>query len=78
MNLLRNIWPKIKKKAKESEEQVYQTGLEVATIVLDTAKNEHPPIRIRTSKWAEDFCNLKTQADHNRTKLVQQIKKPFL
>ena len=66
------------KKAKESEEQVYQTGLEVATIALDAAKNEHLPLRIRTSKWAEDFCNLKIQADHNRTKLVQQIKKPFL
>ena len=66
------------KKAKESEEQVYQTGLEVATIVLDAAKNEDLPLRIRTSKWPENFCNLKRQADHNRTKLVQQIKKPFL
>ncbi|WP_299322334.1 hypothetical protein [uncultured Maribacter sp.] len=52
--------------------------MEVATIFLDAAKNEHPPLRIRTSKWAEDFCNLKIQADHDRTKLVQQIKKPFL
>ena len=66
------------KRAQESEEQVYQTGLEVATVALEVAQNEQPPLRIRTSKWAEDFCNLKTQADPDGTKLVQQISKTFL
>lgn len=65
-------------RANESKEQVYQTGLEVAEVVLNVSKNENPPLRIRTSKWAEDFCLLKTQADPDGTKLVKQIKDSFL
>lgn len=66
------------KRANESETQVYQTGLEVANVVLDVAQNENPPLRIRTSQWAEDFCKLKTQADPDGTKIVQQLKDSFL
>ncbi|MGQ1946455.1 SDR family oxidoreductase [Geofilum sp. OHC36d9] len=66
------------KRANESGESVYQTGLEVAEVILKVAQNENPPIRIRTSKWAEDFCRLKTQADPDGTKLVSEIKKSFL
>ena len=66
------------KRANESKEQVYQTGLEVAEVILNVAKNENPPLRIRTSKWAEDFCMLKTQADPDGSKLVGQIKESFL
>ncbi|MGQ1891148.1 SDR family oxidoreductase [Thermophagus sp. OGC60D27] len=66
------------KRANESEQQVYQTGQEVAQVVFSVAKNENPPLRVRTSKWAEDFCQLKTQADPDGTKLVRQIKESFL
>lgn len=66
------------KRASESKESVYQTGLEVAQVVLDVAKNENPPLRIRTFQWAEKFCELKTKADPDGTKLVQQIKESFL
>ncbi|TXE11748.1 SDR family oxidoreductase [Seonamhaeicola algicola] len=65
-------------RAKESKIQVYQTGLEVAQVVLNVAQSENPPLRIRTSQWAEDFCKLKTQADPDGTKLVAQIKNSFL
>lgn len=66
------------KRANESKEQVYQTGLNVAEIILKVAQNENPPLRIRTSQWAEDFCKLKTQIDPDGTKLVDQIKTSFL
>ena len=66
------------KRATESKESVYQTGLEVAEVILKMAQNENPPLRIRTSQWAEDFCKLKTQADPDGTKLVNQIKESFL
>ncbi|WP_282051343.1 SDR family oxidoreductase [Maribacter aquivivus] len=66
------------KRANESKDQVYQTGLEVANVVLEVAQNENPPLRIRTSKWAEEFCNLKTQADPDGSKIVQQLKDSFL
>ena len=62
------------KRANESKEQVYQTGLEVAEEMLKVAKIENPPLRIRTSKWAENFCELKTKADPDGTKIVAQIR----
>ncbi|WP_109437354.1 SDR family oxidoreductase [Aquimarina sp. AU119] len=66
------------KRASESEVQVYQTGQEVAEVVLKVANNENPPLRIRTSEWAENITALKTQADPDGTKLVSQIKNNFL
>ena len=66
------------KRAKENNEQVYQTGLEVAEELLKVAKMETPPLRVRTSKWAENFCELKTKADPDGTKIVNQIKESFL
>lgn len=66
------------KRASESNEQVYQTGLEVAEVILMVMEKENPPLRVRTSKWAEEFCALKTQADPDGTKLVSEITDSFL
>jgi|TARA_B110000908_G_scaffold171418_1_gene234102 short-subunit dehydrogenase len=68
----------IQKRASEGEAQTYQTGTEVAEVLLDISKAENPPLRIRTSQWAEQFCSLKTQVDPDGTKLIQQIKGSFL
>lgn len=68
----------VQKRAQESKDQVYQTGIEVAEVILKVAQNENPPLRIRTSEWAENFCSLKTKADPDGTQLVQQIKDSFL
>ncbi|WP_272023065.1 SDR family oxidoreductase [Olleya namhaensis] len=65
-------------RAKESKTQVYQTGLEVAQVVLEVAQNENPPLRIRTSQWAEDFTSLKTKTDPDGIKLVAQVRASFL
>ena len=66
------------KRANESKEQVYQTGIEVAEVALGIAQNENPPLRIRTSQWAEDFCKLKTKADPDGHKIVKQLQDSFL
>ncbi len=68
----------IQQRAAEGTEQVYQTGLEVAEVILSVAQNENPPLRIRTSKWAEDFCMLKTQVDPDGSKIVNQVKSSYL
>ncbi len=68
----------IEKRSKLSEVSLYQTGLEVATVALQVAQNNHPPLRIRTSQWAEDFCKLKTKADPDGTKLVAEVRASFL
>ncbi|MBB3697250.1 SDR family NAD(P)-dependent oxidoreductase [Flammeovirga yaeyamensis] len=65
-------------RAKSSEIPIYQTGKEVAEVVLQVAQNENPPLRIRSSEWAERFCQLKTQADPDGTKLRDMIANSFL
>ncbi|GAA5224722.1 SDR family oxidoreductase [Membranihabitans marinus] len=65
-------------RANEGEQQVYQTGEEVAGVILKVANTPNPPFRTRTSEWAENFCRLKTQADPDGLKLIQQIKDSFL
>lgn len=65
-------------RAGEGAAQVYQTGAEVAEVILQVAQNERPPLRVRTSEWAEALCHLKTAADPDGTKLVNQVKSSFL
>lgn len=65
-------------RAKNGGPSPYQTGREVAEVILKVAKDENPPLRIRTSEWAEKLCQLKTEADPDGTKLVGQVKQYFL
>lgn len=41
----------------------YQTPDQVAAIVLATLADPAPPVRLRTSPWAEEFTAIKTAAD---------------
>ncbi|WBU90767.1 SDR family oxidoreductase [Cellulophaga omnivescoria] len=66
------------RRANEEAENTYQTPLEVATVIASIAENEHPPLRKRTSKWAEEFTKLKTALDPDGLKQIQQITKTFL
>ncbi|MFK7931929.1 MAG: SDR family oxidoreductase [Saprospiraceae bacterium] len=65
-------------RAGSGEVSPYQTGKEVAEVILQVAQSENPPLRVRTSEWAENLCQLKTQADPDGTKLVNQVKEYFL
>lgn len=65
-------------RASKSSLQVYQTGLEVAQVILEVANSATPPLRIRTSEWAEKFCQLKTMGDPDGTKLINEVKSAFL
>ncbi|MGY8898323.1 MAG: SDR family oxidoreductase [Paraglaciecola sp.] len=59
-------------------EGVYQTSAEVAKVVTDCVNQPHPPIRVRTSPWAEQFCLLKTERDPSGLKQQQQVLKTML
>lgn len=50
-------------KLRSGSDDIYQTPEEVAQVVLACVENEKPPLRVRTSKWAEDFCSVKTKGD---------------
>lgn len=56
----------------------YQTGQEVADVIRQVIEADVPPLRIRTSEWAEDFTKLKTQADPDGLKGVQDVIERFL
>ncbi len=68
----------IQKRAGEGVEKSYQTAMEVAAVILKVAETQNPPLRIRTSDWAEDFCKIKTQTDPDGTKLLNFVKERFL
>lgn len=58
---------------------MYQTPEQVARVIWNQAINcVNPPLRIRTSKWSEELCHLKTQADKDGLKLRQQVIDTFL
>lgn len=51
----------------------YQTPDEVAEAVLAVLADPNPPVRVRTSGWAENFSRLKTSADPDGRKLRDSI-----
>ncbi len=65
-------------RAKKEDVSPYQTGKEVAEVILKVAETEKPPLRVRTSDWAENLSSLKTQMDPDGTKLVDQVNSYFL
>ncbi len=64
--------------ARAGEGGTYQTAEDVAAVVIDMATRDAPPLRVRTSDWAEGFCTLKTAADPDGTKLRDQVYDRFL
>lgn len=56
----------------------YQSADEVATIVMDVLQADIPPIRVRTSEWAEDLTRFKTQTDPDGVKQRDDVVERFL
>ncbi|WP_163847785.1 SDR family oxidoreductase [Pseudooceanicola aestuarii] len=56
----------------------YQTAEEVAQVVIDVLSSDTPPIRVRTSDWAEALTALKTAADPDGRKMQTQVFGQFL
>lgn len=63
----------IQTRAAASQTTTFQAPEEVARVILDVMNDNDPPVRIRTSAWAEDFCQLKTSADPDGKKLRDQV-----
>ena len=63
---------------KERGMSAFQTVQQVAAEVLNVMENPEPPLRIRTSPWAEDFANFKTGLDPDGTKSLDMVVKRFL
>jgi hypothetical protein len=57
---------------------VYQSSSDVAEVVLSCVNNKTPPLRIRTSEWAEELTSFKTKADPDGTLSRDNIIQAFL
>ncbi len=53
----------IQERAAQGDTQSFQQAHEVAQVILGIAQSSAPPIRVRTSTWAENFCQYKTNLD---------------
>ncbi|MBT0956409.1 SDR family oxidoreductase [Alphaproteobacteria bacterium KMM 3653] len=60
------------------ETGIYQTAQEVAEVVMQVMEAEQPPVRIRTSDWAEEFSKLKTGLDPDGLKQQSLVAEQFL
>lgn len=56
----------------------YQTGDDVADVILEVLQSDTPPLRTRTSDWSEDFTQLKTASDPTGLKQRDDVIKRFL
>lgn len=63
----------VQTRAASGEGSVFQTPEEVAQVILDVLSQDNPPVRIRTSEWAEEFTKLKTIGDPDGKKLQAEI-----
>lgn len=63
---------------RQTGSDIYQTADQVADVVMEVMNDENPPIRKRTSKWGEEFCQLKTDLDPDGKKLQKQVYDQFL
>ncbi len=68
----------IRARAAMGETRSYQTPQEVAAVVLDCVNRENPPLRMRTSAWAEKFTEFKTAADPDGSKQQAMVVSTFL
>ncbi|MDE2446142.1 MAG: SDR family oxidoreductase, partial [Alphaproteobacteria bacterium] len=64
--------------AQKRGQSSFQTPEQVVDVVMKVMAMENPPLRIRTSDWADDFTRLKTSADPDGTQLRKQVTQIFL
>lgn len=65
-------------RAAQGNTGVFQTAAQVAQVIVECANNPEPPVRMRTSKWAENFCQLKTGLDPDGKKLQKFVLESLL
>lgn len=56
----------------------FQTSDAVAQVVMDCIQADQPPVRVRTSAWAEELCELKTASDSDGLLLQKKVVDLFL
>lgn len=66
------------KRLSQTEKRTAQTPEEVAQCIRQCIESDKPPLRVRTSVWAEAFCEKKTASDPDGRQLAQAVHDFFL
>jgi NAD(P)-dependent dehydrogenase (short-subunit alcohol dehydrogenase family) len=72
------IMQKYRDRSRARGAAAFQTPDQVAEVVVKVVEATDPPVRIRTSPWAEELCALKTAADPDGKKLQRKVISDFL
>lgn len=72
------ILGKYLEKSRARGQVAFQTPEEIAQIIVECAQDKNPPIRIRTSSWSSELCELKTKADPDGKLLQAKVIHDFL
>lgn len=67
-----------KRAASGENKTAFQQAIDVANVILAVAESPNPPIRIRTSDWANDFCQYKTATDPEGRLQTEKVARQFL
>ncbi|GLQ35661.1 short-chain dehydrogenase/reductase [Amylibacter marinus] len=59
-------------------EGIYQSADEVAAVVMQVMASQEPPIRVRSSEWADEFTKFKTGLDTDGLKQQKMVVDQFL
>ncbi len=62
----------------DKNNRVFQEIEEVANVIYNCMEEKNPPLRVRTSQFANEFCHLKTDADPDGLLLHNSLAKSFL
>jgi NAD(P)-dependent dehydrogenase (short-subunit alcohol dehydrogenase family) len=72
------LMQKYRDRSRSRGASAFQTPDQVAEVVVKAVESADPPVRIRTSAWAEDLCALKTASDPDGKKLQRKVISDFL
>lgn len=64
--------------ARRGAGDAYQTAEEVAEVVMKAATMDNPPVRMRTSTWAENLTRFKTKGDPDGTAQRDMVTRDLL
>lgn len=72
------IMQKYRDRSRARGAAAFQTPDQAAEVVVKVVESPDPPVRVRTSQWAEELCALKTASDPDGKKLQRKVIADFL
>ncbi|CAG7856277.1 retinol dehydrogenase 8 [biofilm metagenome] len=78
--LFRRYLKRFKKRGQAKADEVIssQSPEAVAEVILAVINQDDPPLRVRTSEWAEELCHFKTSADPDGKQQLADVIKRYL